>query len=214
MATTPRWLLGLAEAGIVLVVYGPLGLLGYWFARRLKLPAVFVEGAGWRRWLLWPGVLGIGLGSLLVVLDRAFVAAGSPMIMAHPAFPFSVIASAAAAIGEEVLFRSFAFGLWAFLLNLLLRRWKVGPAALWGGVLIAALLFGAGHLPAAMLFSGAASPLQMPALAVGEVFLLNGALGLVAGERYLRDGLVAAIGVHFWTDVVWHVIWPLLAAAF
>jgi len=23
-------------------------------------------------------------------------------------------------------------------------------------------------------------------------------------------GLVAAVGVHFWTDIVWHVVWPLI----
>jgi len=40
-------------------------------------------------------------------------------------------------------------------------------------------------------------------------FLLNGMIGLVAGERYMKDGLVAAVGVHFWTDIVFHVIWGL-----
>ena len=101
-------------------------------------------------------------------------------------------------------------GLWAFLLNLLLRRWKATQAALWGGNIIAALLFSAGHLPAAMLFLGVLSPLEIPILALAEIFLLNSLVGLVAGERYMRDGLTAAIGVHFWADMVWHVIWPSL----
>jgi len=34
-------------------------------------------------------------------------------------------------------------------------------------------------------------------------------LGVVAGERFMKDGLVAAIGVHFWADIVWHVLSPL-----
>lgn len=37
-------------------------------------------------------------------------------------------------------------------------------------------------------------------------------VGLVAGQRYIKDGLVAAVGVHFWADVVWHVVWPLFVA--
>jgi hypothetical protein len=45
---------------------------------------------------------------------------------------------------------------------------------------------------------------------IGELPSLNGLVGLVAGERYMRDGLVAAAGVHFWADVVWHVVWPLI----
>jgi len=40
--------------------------------------------------------------------------------------------------------------------------------------------------------------------------LLNSIVSLIAGERYMRDGLVAAIGVHFWVDIIWHVIWPLV----
>ena len=32
---------------------------------------------------------------------------------------------------------------------------------------------------------------------------------LTAGERYMKNGLVAATGVHFWTDVVFHVIYGL-----
>ena len=36
--TMPRWLLGLINAGIVLVLYGLLGLAGFRFARKLDLP--------------------------------------------------------------------------------------------------------------------------------------------------------------------------------
>lgn len=212
MTTTPRWLVGLAGAGLVVAIYAPLWLAGYWLARRLGLPPVCREGAGWRHWLLWPLIIGLGGGVLLVVADRVFVAAGSPLKIPHPVFPFSLIASASAAIGEEILFRSFLMGLWAFLLNLLLRRWNATRAALWAGNVIAALLFSAGHLPAVMLFLHVSDPHSIPILALAETLVLNGIVGLAAGERYMRDGLVAAIGIHFWADVVWHVIWPVVGA--
>jgi len=41
--------------------------------------------------------------------------------------------------------------------------------------------------------------------------VLNGLVALVAGERYMRDGLVAAMGVHLRADMVWHVVWPLIS---
>lgn len=41
----------------------------------------------------------------------------------HPELPYSIIASASAGIGEEIMFRSFVLGLWAFLGNLFLWRW-------------------------------------------------------------------------------------------
>ena len=99
MAAPPRWLIGLAEGGLVFAIYAPLGLVGYWFARKLGFPPLYREGAGWHHWFLWPLILGLGVGSILVVADRLFVAAGSPMRIPHPVFPFSVIASASAAIG-------------------------------------------------------------------------------------------------------------------
>jgi membrane protease YdiL (CAAX protease family) len=206
----PRWQLAAIGAAFVLVVYGLLGLAGVWFARKLELPMMYRPGAGWRVWLLGPMVIGLLLGVVLVIMDQAFARASATSGFPHPAFPLSVIASAAAGIGEEVLFRGFVMGLWAFLFNLALRRWRGRMAALWIGNVLAALAVSASHIPAAMLLLKVASPAAIPALAMTELFLLNGSLGLVAGERYMRNGLVAAMGVHFWADVIWHVIWPVL----
>ena len=79
-----------------------------------------------------------------------------------------------------------------------------------GGSLIAALAFGAGHFGAIMFLTDATSPAQVSPILWIEVFLLNGVIGLIAGWRYMKDGLVAAAGVHFWTDVVFHVLWGLV----
>lgn len=209
-ANIPPWLLGLANAGIVIVLYGLLGLAGYWFAIKLGLPGVFQVGAGWRKWFWQPLFIGLALGVFVVLVDRAFVMLGDWQGFPHPSFPLSILASATAGIGEEIIFRGFVLGLWAFLLNLVLRRWGMTSVALWIANVIAALAFGAGHLPSVMIMLGVSSPNAVPPLVLGELFLLNGAVGLVAGERYLKVGLVAAVGIHFWTDIVWHVIWPLL----
>ena len=61
-----------------------------------------------------------------------------------------------------------------------------------------------------MMLTDVATPDQIPTLVLIEMFLLNGLLGMVAGERFMKDGLVAAIGVHFWADIVWHVLAPLV----
>ena len=47
-------------------------------------------------------------------------------------------------------------------------------------------------------------------LLVVEVLLVNAIIGIPAGQRYMRDGLVAAMGVHFWADVAFHVVWGAL----
>jgi hypothetical protein len=209
--TMPGWVLGLANAGIVIVAYGLAGLAGYWFARRLGLPGVYREGAGWRQWFVIPMLLGLGVGVIMVVSDQLFAAAANWQGFPHPQFPLSIFASATAGIGEEILFRSFVLGLWAFLTNLVLRRWGATQVALWIGNVIAALAFSAGHLPAAMTILDVSTPAEIPTPVMLELFMLNSLVGLVAGERTMRQGLVAAIGVHFWADMLWHVLWPLMA---
>ena len=62
-----------------------------------------------------------------------------------------------------------------------------------------------------LVLTGATSLNELNPVLVLEIFLLNGIIGIVAGWRYMKDGLVAAAGVHFWTDVVFHVIWGAIA---
>ena len=204
-----RWILGLANAGLVIVVYGLLGLAGYWFARKLNWPGIYREGAGWRGWLVQPMVIGLLLGVFVVVADRFFAVLNAWDGFPHPPFPLSLIASATAGIGEEILFRAFVMGLWAYLLNRFLIRWIQAKVAFWIANFIAALAFGAAHLGSAMYLLGGTSLSVISPLIMSEIFLINGVIGLVAGERYMRQGLVAAAGIHFWTDIVWHLIWPL-----
>jgi hypothetical protein len=75
---------------------------------------------------------------------------------------------------------------------------------------IAALAFSASHLGTIVVLTHAASLSDLSPFLLIEIFLLNGIIGLIAGERYMKDGLVAASGVHFWTDMVFHVIYGLI----
>ena len=200
---------GLAAAGMVFVLYGLLGLAGYWFARRLGLPGIFSEDGTWRRWSLIPLVFGLIVGTVVMMIDLLFAPVNGYGRLVHPGFPLSIIASLSAGIGEEILFRGFVFGLWAFLLNGLLKRFRVRTIALWIANVIAALAFGAGHFGTIMVLTGAASLDQLNPLLLVEILLLNGMIGLVAGWRYMKDGLVAAAGVHFWADIVFHVLYGL-----
>lgn len=201
--------LGLFNAGIVLVVYGLAGLAGYWFARKLGLPGIFSEDGNLRRWVLIPFGTGLVCGIFVVVLDLLFAPINGYGRIVHPQFPVSILASLSAGIGEEILFRGFVFGLWAFLLNWLLKRFQGRTAALWIANVIAALAFAASHLGSLLVLTGAASLAELNPILIAEIFLLNGAIGLIAGERYMKDGLGAAVGVHFWTDIVFHVLWGL-----
>ncbi len=212
-ASMPGWLLGLANAGIVLLVYGSLGLAGVWFAHQLSLPGMYREGTDWRHAFIVPMAIGAALGVVLIVGDTLFARAAADWPgFPHPRFPLSMIAAAAAGIGEEILFRLFIMGFWAFLLDLALRRWHARRLALAAGNVIASLVFGAAHLPATVMVLGVSTLAELPAVVLAEVFVLNGIVGIVAGQRYVKEGLIAAVGVHFWANIVWHVLWPPLHA--
>ncbi len=208
--SVPNSVLGLANAGIVLVVYGLFGLAAYWFARKLGLPGLFREGGNWRGWLFAPLGLGLVCGVLLVIGDRLFAPINGFGPMMHPGFPVSILASISAGIGEEIAFRGFVFGLWGFILNWLLKRLGGRTAALWIANVVAALAFGASHFGTILALSGATSLAALNPLLILEILVLNGVIGLIAGQRYMKDGLVAAMGVHFWADVVFHVVWGLI----
>ena len=201
--------IGLANAGIVLVVYGLLGLIGFWFARKLDLPGIFSADGNWQRWFLIPLLLGLVCGVIVVIGDILFAPINGFGHIVHPQFPLSIFASLSVGIGEEIMFRGFVFGLWGLILNWLFKRFHGRTAALWIANAIAALAFGAGHLGTMMFLAHASSPAELRPVLLIEMFLLNGIIGLVAGQRYMKDGLVAAAGVHFWTDMVFHVLYGL-----
>ena len=202
--------LGLANAGIVLVVYGILGWVGIWFARRLGLPGVYSEDGNWRRWFYFPLLFGLLCGVILILGDVMLAPINGFGRFPHPTFPVSIFASLSAGIGEEMMFRGFAFGLWGLLLNWLLKRSGGHAIALWIANVIAALAFGAGHLGTIFFLTHASSFADLSPVLLVETFLLNGILGLIAGWRYMKDGLVAAAGVHFWNDVLFHVVYGLI----
>lgn len=214
MPAMPVWQLALANVLLVVVLYGSLAFAGDWLAGRAGLPGSVRRGAPPADWAWRPMALGLSAGLGLVAFDRLTAAltpfAGFP----HPAFPSSLLASLTAGIGEEIAFRLFVLSLWAALLTGLVRRFRrpaLRSAVLWAANALAALAFAAGHLGSAMALAGASSPAALPAAELVELIVLNGGLGLLAGRAYLRHGLPAAVGVHFWADIVWHVIFPALA---
>ena len=214
MPDIPTWQLALANAGIILVFYGLIGLLGLWLATKIDLPGIFRPGATRREWFLRPLIVGVIGGVVLVIVDLLVTRYGDFGGFPHPAFPGSLLASLTAGIGEEIIFRLFVMSLWAMILiwlfGKIFRERNTRPWALWIANIIAALAFAAGHLGSAMLIFGVSSPMELPAQVLLMIFALNGLVGILAGRLFITEGLIAAAGVHFWLDIVWHVIYGLV----
>lgn len=155
-----------------------------------------------------PGVTGRGLavalglgfvtGLIVVGLDLIVAAGlGTPVVAATPDPVSALLALTYGGITEELMMR---YGLMTLLVWLGAQIWTSRPAALyWGGIVLAGVLFGAGHLPA----MAAIAPLTP--LVILRTVGLNALLGLVYGWLFWRKGLEHAMLAHmathlsFWT---------------
>jgi hypothetical protein len=202
-------ILALANAGLVLVIYGGLGYLGFRMARTLGLPEIWdASVSNFGRFLL-PALIGLALGLVLVVVDLLFSPVNGIGRLPHPPFPTSIVASLSAGIGEEVMFRLFFISFWTWLVSRVLLRGRWQNPLYWFISLLAALAFALAHLPAVMFLYGWTTFGQVPAMLMVEIILLNGLIGMLAAWAMKKYGFLAPVGVHFWTDMVWHALWGL-----
>ena len=113
------------------------------------------------------------------------------------------LASFYGGIVEEVEFRLFLVAALVWLLARCNRRvarsWMFALA-----IVLAALLFGAGHLSAAFATGMAHAPLP-----IARIVLLNALVGVVTGSLFWKYGLEHAMLAHFCADLMLHVAAPL-----
>ena len=69
--------------------------------------------------------------------------------------------------------------------------------------LLAAVLFGLGHLPTVALL------VPLTPLVIARTILLNGLIGIACGWLYWKRGLESAMISHFSADLVLHVLLAL-----
>jgi hypothetical protein len=173
----------------------------------LGLPEIWDSAISNRGRLIIAALLGLGLGIAFIIADLIFSLVNGIGWLPHPPFPTAIVASLAAGIGEETMFRLFFISFWTWLITRLLLRGRWQTPIYWAVSLAAALTFAIAHLPALMFFQGWTEFNQIPTMLLLEIVLLNGLLGLFATWAFRKYGLLAPIGLHFWTDIVWRVLW-------
>ncbi len=57
-----------------------------------------------------------------------------------------------------------------------------------------------------MFLYGLNSVDEIPLILLAEIVLLNGTHWLSAAHYFRKYGFLACVGIHFLTDVLWHVI--------
>jgi len=216
----PLWLLLAIGTLQNLVLFAALTGLGLWLGGKVGLGAPVL-----RAWLrrhaagrpaddaqvlrrfrnALPVSIGAGaaVGLAIVGLDRGVFAPLLPTLVRETASPppwQGLLASFYGGINEELLMRLGVMTLLVWVGGKIARRERPGAGVVWTANVLAALLFGAGHLP----MTAALAPLTV--VVVVRALLLNGVAGVVFGWFYWRRGLLAAMLCHFSADIVLHVI--------
>lgn len=205
----PLPVVALASAGLVLVFYGALGLIGLFLSRKLNLPEIWDSAVSNRQRFLIPALVGLVVGILIIIGDSIFAPINGIGHYPHPPFPTSILAAIGAGIGEETIFRLFFISFWTWLVSKVILRGRWQIPVYWVVSVFSAIAFGISHLPSIMILQGWTSMAQVPTILILELVLLNGILTLFAAYFFKKYGFLAPVGIHFWADVIWHVIWGL-----
>ena len=207
----PPWVLVLGPVVQTGVLCGLLAWAGLHLGARHGLGAPWLRAwaygvpapAAPSRWLR-ALALGALVGCLVIGIEAMGDRAPSSAIDGASQAWRGMLATFYGGIVEETLFRLFLVSALVWLL----ARSKGGAARPWmfvTAIVLAALLFGAGHLPAGFAMGVAPSPLAM-----ARIILLNALVGILCGSLYWRLGLEHAMLAHVSADIVIHGISPLL----
>ncbi len=216
----PLWVVVIAQSMQAAVLLGGVSLLGLRMGHRVGLGAPLLQA--WlggkpaaqatprvQPWL----AIALGAGSAVLVLlamqgiDPLLPAMRNPPAHGDAATSAlnGLLASFYGGIAEELQLRLFLMTLVVWLVARLRKRMP-GDASFHVAIVLAALLFGIGHLPAAAHIWG------LDTIVVLRTVLLNAVVGSVCGWLYWRRGLEMAILAHFSADIVLHVLMPLLGS--
>jgi membrane protease YdiL (CAAX protease family) len=151
-------------------------------------------------------LLGCFSAVAIYVVDYLFTMQGSAITTHQNLAPIwqKLLAAFYGGITEEVLTRLFLMTLFIWVGTRILKQKEPVQLVIVFSILIAAIIFGLGHLPLT------ASLIQLTPLILVRAVVLNGIGGVVFGWLYWKKGLEAAMIAHFSADIFLLTVLPLL----
>lgn len=201
--------IALVNALIMLVLYGGLGYIGLKLSMKLGFAELWDKKVNNKQRFLYPAIYGIIAGFLLIIFDYIFSFFNGIGKLIHPPFPTSFFASITAGIGEEVIFRLFFISFWVWLISQVILKGKYKNKVFWIVTFLSAIAFAGAHLPSIMFLENIEQISNLSLVLIIEIFLLNSFISFPAAYYFRKHGVLAAVGIHFWADIIWHVIYGL-----
>ncbi len=202
-----RPVMAAASALASLILYGCLALAGAKLSKKAGFASILDRNISSNKRFVEPFLVGCMLGLFFAGADAVLSSFHPLGPLPHPPFPTSLVASLSAGIGEEIAFRLFFLSLWTWIVSSVALRGRYRNTVFWIGVSLSGLLFTLAHIPSIVLLFELESFSSIPTALWGELILLNGVLSIFCAAYLRSAGLLAAVGIHFWADIVWHVIW-------
>ena len=154
-------------------------------------------------------LLGSLTGIAIILLDFIFFQFGLESLFKEISVPIwqGFLASFYGGISEEIVMRLFFMTFMIWLLGKIIKpEGKIieNNLIVWTSIIVAALLFGIGHLPIT------SELMTITPLIIFRALLLNGIGGVVFGWLYWKKGLESAMIAHFSADIILYVCLPFI----
>lgn len=152
---------------------------------------------------------GIIVGFLIAGIDLVFVNIfeNVEFLKSYPSQPVPelwqiLLALPYGAFAEEVAMRFFIMTvlIWSGFKFTRNSKGGIPRSVIWSSIIIAAILFGASHLPTVLYYTG------FSLLPIFRIVFLNSLGGIVFGWLYWKYGLESAMFSHFGMDMVLHIL--------
>lgn len=196
------------------ILFSVVIFLGLILAKKINfhLPVLeaFVDNKDYKKEVNDILLLSILLGGLAAIsiyaVDFLFTIQGSAISTSQNYAPIwqKLLAAFYGGITEEILMRLFLMSLFIWIGLKLTKQKKINNFIIIISILLAAIIFGLGHLPITATLT------TITPLVITRAIVLNGIGGVVFGWLYWKKGLEAAIISHFSADIFLLTILPLL----
>jgi len=197
-----------------LILFSIAIFLGLFFTKKINfhLPLIeaFVEKRNYREILkniLGKSVLvGAGTAVIIYVSDILFTMQDADLSTHQNYAPVwqKLLAAFYGGIAEEILMRLFLMTFFIWIGMKLFKRNQPTKAGIVISIVLAAIIFGLGHLPIT------ASLTTLSPLIVLRAIVLNGIGGIIFGWLFWKKGLESAMIAHFTADIFLLTLLPLL----
>jgi hypothetical protein len=199
------------------IVFGGIVALGILLARKAGIEAPILHGWLYRTggqfpagWLRMPLLWGLAIGATVFLLYFLIFLPLIPEWPLHEEAALPVwkrfLICFYGAINIELLMRFLFLSLFLWLLKKITRATSPRPGAgiFWTANAIVAVIYAAGHLPAAK------SLMPLTPVVLTAVLLPTGIFALAFGYLTWKRGIEAAMLAHFSSDFIAHVIGPMI----